>query len=29
MIAVAWMFAFGASIGVAIEGISAAWRDGR
>ena len=29
MIAVAWTFAFGASVGVAAEGVAAAWRDGQ
>jgi hypothetical protein len=29
MIAVAWAFAFGASVGVATEGVVAAWRAGR
>jgi hypothetical protein len=29
MIAVAWAFAFGASVGAATEGVVAAWRAGR
>jgi len=29
MIAVAWMFAFGASVGVATEGVVVAWRGDR